>query len=173
MWNPIKLKVYFPFLRKFNWNNQHEKTPLFAYGFFHMQLHLQLPFLFNCSHKTLRDAESRSKQVFRCFSFAFIFSLCNQQMCAWKLILSNAWIVLLNDFMKQDFNYNRTCVDEIHVSNRAREVSGKSYVAVIFSVSTHHKRFITEYCLTSDWFYDFSMLILIASAIKITFIINY
>jgi hypothetical protein len=33
--------------------------------------------------------------------------------------------------------------------------------------------FITKYRFTSDWFYDFSMLILIASAIKIPFIINY
>lgn len=60
-----------------------------------MQLHLQLPFLFNCSHKTLRDVDSRKRSA-RSFALAhdslfFLCSLLVINKCAWKLILFAAW----------------------------------------------------------------------------------
>lgn len=50
---------------------------------------------------------------------------------------------------------------------------GKTYGKFVL-VLTHPKHFITntKYRFTSDWFYDFSMLILIASTIKMPLIIK-
>ena len=91
--------------------------PLFAFIFFsfRMQLHLQLlPFLFNCSHKTLRDVEI-ALEVFPLFFFRLYFPAIN------KCVHEN-WYFRMHELLylmilwSRIFNYKRTYVDATHVN---------------------------------------------------------
>jgi hypothetical protein len=118
-------------------NNKHEKCHcLLTFFSLCMQLHLQLPFLFNCSHKTLRDAEI-ALQVFPLFFFRLYFpSAIN------KCVHEN-WYFRMHESLYLMILWSRISTINEHVSmevhvNRKR-CHRKSYVAITFTVSTHHQ----------------------------------
>jgi hypothetical protein len=114
------------------------KMPLFAYVFsLCMQLHLQLPFLFNCSHKTLRDAEI-ALQVFPLFFFRLHFpsainKCVHENWYFWmheSLCLMILWsrVSTINEHM------------EVHLNNRRREMLYCNHFLGVYASPTLYYR---------------------------------
>jgi hypothetical protein len=124
-----------------------------------MQLHLQLPFLFNCSHKTLRDVDSRKRSA-RSFALAhdslffFVLAPCNQQMCmeidtfrcmkTLYLMASKAFFPSRSFPSKAVMNYNPAIWSEFHTRGKCflklksnRKVSRSRAISMLILIASY------------------------------------